>query len=100
VRSLAWRAVGRVAPLSAIATAVADAVFILVDESKAAAGGQGTGWEEGAGRGEGMDRGPKAGQGEDSMVGVVVVVAAVGEEVGEAVEETVGEAVVGVRAVS
>jgi hypothetical protein len=65
-RSLARRAVGCVAPLSA--TAVANAVLVLVDKSKAAAGGQGTGLEEGVCRGEGMDRGPWAGQGEDSMV--------------------------------
>jgi hypothetical protein len=48
-RSLARRAVGRVAPLSAIATAVAGAVFVPVDESIASAGGQGTGLEEKAG---------------------------------------------------
>jgi hypothetical protein len=61
VRSLAWKAIGRVVPFPAIATAVAGSAPNLVDDSEAAAGGQGTGWEEGAGRGKGMDRGPRAG---------------------------------------
>lgn len=88
--SLARRAVGRVASLSAIATA---------DESIASVGGPGAGLEEKAGRREEVERGSRAGPGESLEVGVVVAVAAVGEEVGEAVAETVGEAMFGVAMV-